>query len=82
MEQIKTKIGEGGRIVIPAEYRKVLDLKPGDDVVLSMEDGSVRVSTIQQAIKHAQALVRRFVPEGRDLVEELMQERREEAARE
>ncbi len=41
-----------------------------------------RPRTRRQAIKEAQAIVARFVPKGRDLVAELIAERREEAGRE
>ena len=79
--EIKTKLGEGGRLVIPAEYRKSLGLKTGDEVILVLEEGEVRLLTPQRAIQRAQALVRRYVPKGRSLVKELLEERREEAAR-
>ncbi len=82
MIRVKTKMGEGGRVVVPAKYRKALDLKPGDDVILVLEDGEVRITTVKQAIRRAQQIVRRYVPEDRDLVSELIKERREEAARE
>ncbi len=82
MISIKTKMGEGGRVVVPAKYRKALDLKPGDDVILVLDDGEVRITTVKQAIRRAQQIVRRYVPEDRDLVSELIKERREEAARE
>ncbi len=81
MPDVKTKIGEGGRIVIPVEYRKELGLKPGDEVVLILGKGEVRLLTTQRAIQQAQALVRHYVPEGRSLVKELIEDRREEAAR-
>lgn len=76
---MKTKIHEGGRLVIPAAYRKALGLKPGDEVLLILEDDEIRVVSTRQAIARAQALVRRYIPEGRSLSEELIQERREEA---
>ena len=79
--EVKTRLGKGGRVVIPAMYRKALHLKPGDDVVLVLEDGEVRLVTPQRAVERAQALVRRYVPQGRDLSEELLRDRREEAAR-
>ncbi len=82
MTSIKTKIGVGGRVVVPAKYRKALDLKPGDDVILVLEDGEVKMTTVKQAIRRAQQIVRRYIPEDRDLVSELIKERREEAARE
>jgi len=75
---MRTKIREGGRLVIPSVYRKALGLKPGDEVLLSLEDGELRVISTRQAIARAQTLVRHYVPEDRRLSEELIQERREE----
>jgi AbrB family looped-hinge helix DNA binding protein len=80
MVLVKTRIAAGGRVVIPAQYRRALGLKPGDDVVMALEDGEVRILTADTAVRRAQALVRRYVPQGRDLAEELVRERREEAA--
>ena len=80
MGSVKTKISNGGRIVIPVAYRKELGINPGDDVVLTLEEGEIRLITARQAIKRAQKMVRRYVPEDMSLSEELIQERREEAA--
>ena len=74
----KTHLNHGGRIVIPVEYRKALGLKPGDDVVLVLEENEVRLVKPSQAVKHAQALVRQYVPKGRRLADELIQDRRQE----
>jgi len=78
---MKTTIREGGRLVIPAAYRKALGLKPGDEVLLVLEDGEIRVVSTRQAIARAQTLLRRYIPKGRSLSEELIKERREEAIR-
>ena len=42
MTETRTKLGEGGRVVIPAEYRRTLGVGPGDEVILALEDGAVR----------------------------------------
>ena len=81
MQEIKTTLGEGGRIVVPAGYRKTLGIKPGDELILVLEDGELRLLTPQRAVQRAQSLVRRYIPKGRNLTEELLQERREETAR-
>ena len=78
MTQVRTKLTEGGRIVIPAEYRQALGLQIGDEVILRLENGEVRIYTPEQAIKYAQELVRRYIPEGRSLSDELIAERRME----
>ncbi|MBA2393432.1 MAG: AbrB/MazE/SpoVT family DNA-binding domain-containing protein [Ktedonobacteraceae bacterium] len=79
MIDIRTKLAEGGRIVIPVEYRQALGLHIGDEVILHLEDGEVRIFTPQQAIKRAQELVRRYVPEERSLSDELLDERKMES---
>ncbi|MDO8671119.1 MAG: AbrB/MazE/SpoVT family DNA-binding domain-containing protein [Dehalococcoidia bacterium] len=80
--QARTKIAEGGRIVIPAEFRKALGLQVGDQVILELAAGELRILTLQQQIKRAQELLRRYIPEGRSLSDELIAERRAEAANE
>jgi bifunctional DNA-binding transcriptional regulator/antitoxin component of YhaV-PrlF toxin-antitoxin module len=76
MNQIKTKLGEGGRIVIPPEYLQVLGMKVGDMVILRLEDGEVRIFTQQEAIRKAQELVNTYLPVERSLSDELITERR------
>ena len=77
---MKTIIHEGGRLVIPAAYRKALSLKPGDEVLLVLEDGELRLISARQAVVRAQTLVRRYVAKERSLSDELIQERKDEAA--
>lgn len=76
---MKTTIRDGGRIVIPATYRKSLGLKPGDEVLMVLEDGEIRIISKRQAVARAQKLLRRYIPEGRTLSDELIQEREEKA---
>jgi AbrB family looped-hinge helix DNA binding protein len=78
MTQVKTKIDEGGRIVIPAEYRQALGLQVGDEVILRLEGRELRIFTLNQAIKRAQELVSRSIPQERSLTDELIAERRRE----
>jgi AbrB family looped-hinge helix DNA binding protein len=75
-----TKLGGGGRVVIPAKYRKALGLRPGDEVWLSMEDGDLRLSTRARARKRAQDYVSSLVSPGVSLAGELIRERRKAAA--
>ncbi len=82
MQEARARMGDNGRVVIPAAYRKALGLAPGDEIILRLGDGEVRLMSRMTAIKRAQELVRRYNPEGRNLVNELVAERRAEAARE
>jgi AbrB family looped-hinge helix DNA binding protein len=76
------RLAPGGRLVIPARFRKSLGIKPGDELVMVLEEGELRILSRQEARKRAQDLVCRLVPKHVSLVDELIAERREEAARE
>jgi AbrB family looped-hinge helix DNA binding protein len=76
MDQVKTRLGDGGRIVIPAEYRQALGLQVGDEVILRLEGKELRIFTLSQAIRRAQELVNRYIPQERSLADELIAERR------
>jgi bifunctional DNA-binding transcriptional regulator/antitoxin component of YhaV-PrlF toxin-antitoxin module len=76
----RVALGEGGRLVIPASYRRVLSWNEGEDLILRLEDGELRILTPQQGLNRAQALVREHVPAGRSLADELIAERRQEAS--
>ena len=77
--QYKTVLGEGGRVVVPAEVRRKRGLKKGDPLIMQLRDAEVCMFTQQQAVERAQTMVRRYVPEERSLVAELIRERREES---
>jgi AbrB family looped-hinge helix DNA binding protein len=74
-------VSAGGRIVIPSQFRRSLGLKDGDEVLISLDDGVIRVFTRKQQLRRAQDLVRSHVPDSRSLAKELIVERREEAGR-
>ncbi len=76
MKRTVTKLGKGGRLVLPEAYCRALGVEVGDDLVLVLEEGSVRVLGRKEAIRRAQALVRSYIPEGSHLSDELIEERR------
>jgi hypothetical protein len=62
--------------------RKALGLEVGDEVLLSLQEGEVRIQTLDRAMQRAQELYRHHIPEGRSLADELIAERRLESERE
>lgn len=78
---IQAKISEGGRVVIPLEIRKALGLQEGDVVLWELAEGEARLTPRRERLRRAQDLVRKYVPEGVSLVDELIAERRAEAER-
>ena len=78
----RLKIDNAGRIVIPAEMRAAMLVKPGDMVTARVEHGEFRITSPDVAVRRAQNLARRLIPDGVSLVDELIADRREEARRE
>jgi len=75
----RTHLGPGGRVVIPAEHRRALGLEVGDELLLTVDDGSLRIATLKQAVAEAQALVKRYNPKDESLSQSLIRDRRAEA---
>ena len=77
------KIIEGGKLVIPASMRRAMGVAPGDTVVVELlSDRELRVRPLASAVQEAQAIVRKSVQRDRSLADELMRERKQDAARE
>lgn len=77
-----TTVRRGGVIQLPNGFLKAMGVAEGDQVQLALDGDVVRILSRAAALREAQALVRRYVPEGVSLVDELLAERRAEAARE
>ena len=78
MKEIRTRITETDKIIIPPEFRQELNLQVGDEVVIRLEDGELRVFTMRQTLKRAQDLVGRYISSDRSLAEELLADRHQE----
>ena len=81
-EEIRTRVSQNGRIVIPASFREAMGIDVGDEVVLRLQNDELRITTKQRRIQRAQERARRFLKPGTSLVDELMAERREAAKHE
>ena len=79
---VRTAIGPGGRVTIPAAYRKALEVEEGDYVVMKMDGEDLRVSNDAKELQRMREVLNRYVPEGVSLVDELIADRRREAAAE
>lgn len=77
----RVKLGEGGRLVIPAAMREALGVKPGDDMALEFVDGELRVKSYMALIRELQEEFSKLVPAGTDVVGDFLQERRDEQKR-
>ena len=75
-------VTEDGRIIIPAQALAELGVQAGAQISARLVDGDIVVDSFEAALKRLQAEVRRHVPEGVSLVDELIAERHAEAERE
>ena len=82
MASQSVKLVEGGKLVIPASFRRAMGIKPGDTLVVELAEGELRVRSLPSAIRQVQARLREMNPESRSLANELIADRRAEAARE
>lgn len=82
MPEVRTHVDNNGRILIPAQIRKAFDIKTGDVFVMRMIDGEIRMISLEKVLQDAQALVKRYVPKGISMVDELIKQRRAEYLKE
>ncbi len=75
------KMSEGGRVVVPAEIRKALNVQDGDLVYWELVDGQARLTTKLARLRHCQELAQSAsgVPGDGSIVDELIAERRRDA---
>jgi AbrB family looped-hinge helix DNA binding protein len=78
----KARLNENGRIVIPAEIRKRMGLDAGDALVMTLEDGVLRIESQRTKIRQIQDDFKKFTKPGSRASDELVADRREEAGRE
>ena len=79
----RIQLGERGRVVLPAELRKRLNLQAGDLLVAFVDDddSEVRLVSAREIVRRTSGMYEDLAP-GRSLVDELIAERRAEALRE
>jgi AbrB family looped-hinge helix DNA binding protein len=82
LENVTARINDNGRIVIPAEFRQRMGIKPGDTLFLTMEGDVLKVEPYLARIRRIQESMRQLISPGRLLSDELIADRREEARRE
>ena len=80
MDAMPVRIAQGGRLVIPAAIRKAMKLLDGGMVLLRMQGNVLQVMTLDDQIDAVQAFCSPLL--GERAVDELLAERRREAARE
>ena len=82
MDPVRGVVGPGGRVAIPAAFREALGLEVGDAVSMRLEGEELRLVNFDTETLRIRERLARYVPEGVSLVDELIRDRRHEAAAE
>ena len=78
MREFNVTVGENGRMIIPAMFRKQLDLKAGDEVMVKLsQDNDIIIHTPKQSLKKLQELIKNK-GSNESLVDALFEMRRKE----
>ncbi len=81
--RFRLEVDGSGRLVLPSELVKAWGLKAGSVLMGRHNGDTFELVTGKTALRRAQALVRRFIPEGGpSLADELIADRRREVERE
>ena len=75
----RVRLGQQGRLVIPADLRKELGVNPGADLVAFVENERLIIQTREHTFRELHEMVAHV---DVSLADELIRERRAEAARE
>ena len=74
----KALINEGGRILIPVNIRKALNLHVGDELLLRVEEDEIHMIPLSKAVQQAQGLIRQYNKDGLKLTDVLSELRKED----
>ena len=76
------KVFENGRITLPKAMRDQLGIATGDQVTLEVDGDVIKILSTRARLLAAQAKFMKAFPDDRSLADELIADRRREAARE
>ena len=80
--EVRVRINESGRVVLPKQLREALGTAPGDELIFSSDGENFRIETQKQRALQAQEYISKLIGPGVSLADELIAERREEFRKE
>ena len=81
-EMLRTVLDDAGGICLPIEYQQSLGIKPGDEIIMRLDDGGIHIIPLNTSVQKAREIVRKYVSPGKRLVDALIQDRKRESERE
>ena len=81
-DTFRARVDSVGRFLIPASSRQRLGIEQGDELIVRVDDKGLHITTAAAALKEAQALFAKLKTPGKSMVDDLIKNRRKEAASE
>jgi AbrB family looped-hinge helix DNA binding protein len=74
------KVAADGRVVLPADVRRRLDLLKGGDLIMEETPDGLVLRTVAQVVAHAQAIAHRYLKDRPDVsVDDFLANRRKDS---
>jgi len=83
--RVSVKVEKNGKILLPVSVRKLLNIREGEsDLLLEFNESTpaITLETRDRALARIRERLAKYIPAGTSLSEELLADRRAEAARE
>ncbi|MEK0085276.1 AbrB/MazE/SpoVT family DNA-binding domain-containing protein [Benzoatithermus flavus] len=80
MRGLRVKVAENGRLSLPIEIRRQLGLEKGGTVVLKVENGEVRMTTLEETVRRIQERMRKLTQGKNISVADFLAWKKEQAA--
>ncbi|KIE06278.1 hypothetical protein NF27_AK00100 [Candidatus Jidaibacter acanthamoeba] len=78
MADFRTEVDRSGRILIPLELRREINVNTGDTLVLRKIDNEIKLLKYQDVIREIQSFFASRKKEGISMTDEIIKMRREE----
>ena len=75
----RVRIDGAGRIVVPVDMRRAMEISAGEELTISLEDDGIRIRTLDDALARIRAIARHRRQTGGSVVDAFLAERRAEA---
>lgn len=84
VETLVISLGANGRLLLPSSLRHRLKLAEGDRLIVQIEEDGVhlKMAKLHDQIAQAEGLYQSYAPSSGSVVDELITERRQQAANE
>ncbi|MEI6415562.1 MAG: AbrB/MazE/SpoVT family DNA-binding domain-containing protein [Pseudomonadota bacterium] len=81
MNAMAARVTQGGRLVLPAAVRRSMKISDGEVLILEMQGQVLQITPLRDRLDAIQSICSKVL-EGGHVVDEFLEERRREAAKE